>query len=538
MRLVLASFFNSILRTVGVKSITAQFTLGFIAIFITFISVASFFTLADKSTKTIDIAGKQRMLTQRVAKEAFFASLGLEQVSVLQNSISEFEETHNDLLNGSADGTIVKIEKSETRRKMDSVEELWQSYKRDALRYANTGDKNALASIHDTSPIILSQMNEIVRAMVVSNENAVASQHRLAVILGVAVILSALLGLFLGVHWLMSQLETLRDRLVSVSRSDFSHPIDEECSDNEVGSMFDAYNVMLRNVGEAVFGTQQLANQISADVNTVTDAADSSNTSVQQQNLEITTISNAINEMSMTINDVASNTSNAVDIATKTQQSAQDGQTMVSRSCSTVSRMNDEIDTAATVIRALDEQSQHIGSVLAVITGIAEQTNLLALNAAIEAARAGEQGRGFAVVADEVRTLASRTQESTEEIRSIIEQLQQSSTQAADVMAASSKSAKNSVEQAETANTSLGHIVEGINQLMEVNTMIATAAEEQAAVSGEVGTNILKVADGADANGRAAHELNDVSRSIKLHVDELNTLMASFKTTRSDEQAS
>jgi len=116
MRLVLASFFNSILRTVGVKSITAQFTLGFIAIFITFISVASFFTLADKSTKTIDIAGKQRMLTQRVAKEAFFASLGLEQVSVLQNSISEFEETHNDLLNGSADGTIVKIEKSETRR--------------------------------------------------------------------------------------------------------------------------------------------------------------------------------------------------------------------------------------------------------------------------------------------------------------------------------------------------------------------------------------------------------------------------------------
>jgi methyl-accepting chemotaxis protein len=188
-----------------------------------------------------------------------------------------------------------------------------------------------------------------------------------------------------------------------------------------------------------------------------------------------------------------------------------------------------EIESASEVIRNLEKDSNQIGSILDVIKGIAEQTNLLALNAAIEAARAGEQGRGFAVVADEVRTLASRTQESTEEIQSMIEKLQSGAKVAVSVMSDSRKYADDSVSHAKSAGEALEMITQSISTITEMNTQIATAAEEQSAVSEEINGNIVNINHAAEEAAEGANSTSTESERLAEMAKELQLLVHQFK---------
>lgn len=240
------------------------------------------------------------------------------------------------------------------------------------------------------------------------------------------------------------------------------------------------------------------------------------------QSQESSQVATSVTEMSASVHEVARNSNAAADETKIATELASNGRDIVNETAATIRELARDVEEASTVIKQLANDSNDIGSVLDVIRGIAEQTNLLALNAAIEAARAGEQGRGFAVVADEVRTLASRTQQSTQEIQQMIERVQTSANNAVKVMDTGCTQAQRTVDKAAEADNALeeiGHIIDSINAM---NSQIATAAVEQTAVSEEINRNIEsinlsseKTANGANQVAAASDQLSDLSSRLR-----------------------
>jgi aerotaxis receptor len=238
------------------------------------------------------------------------------------------------------------------------------------------------------------------------------------------------------------------------------------------------------------------------------------NQGINQQQSEIEQVATAMNEMSATVHEVAQNASIAAQATEQADREVMQGKRVVSESIDGINRLAQEVERASQAIGKLAVDSQQIGSVVDVIRGIADQTNLLALNAAIEAARAGEQGRGFAVVADEVRTLASRTQESTDEIQRMIQNLQRAADDAVKVMEEGQRISAASVEQANHTGASLEAITQAVARINDMAGQIATAAEEQSAVSEEISRNVVSINMVAEqttaASGETARDVQEL----------------------------
>ncbi|WP_371911821.1 methyl-accepting chemotaxis protein [Pseudomonas sp. ok272] len=247
------------------------------------------------------------------------------------------------------------------------------------------------------------------------------------------------------------------------------------------------------------------------------------------QRSEIEQVATAMNEMTATVQEVARHASQAAHSADSTDQQAVQGQQVVGRAVNAIDAVAIDIEHAVQVIARLQDDSKSISGVLEVIRGVAEQTNLLALNAAIEAARAGEQGRGFAVVADEVRTLASRTQQSTGEIQAVIEQLQSAAREAAAVMQQSQARARDSVEQAQLASGALEQITLSVTRINDMNAQIASAAEEQSSVSDEINQNVVNINDVADRVTDSAGQTAQASSQLARLAVDLQALVGQFR---------
>jgi len=297
---------------------------------------------------------------------------------------------------------------------------------------------------------------------------------------------------------------------------------------DEIGETGIAFNSMLEKFQDIVGKVNGSATQMSAAAEHLSMITQETTRDLREQNLQTDQVATAINEMSATVQEVARSASEAANAANESNQQANNGQQIVSTAIETMDKLSGEIDQTGTVINKLEEDGVKIGVVLDVIRGIAEQTNLLALNAAIEAARAGEQGRGFAVVADEVRTLASRTQESTQEIQRMIESLQHGTEAAVTAMDASRSQAQAGVEKISAAGDALNIIVSGIAYINDMNTQIANAAEEQSAVSEEINQNVVRISQIAETSSANAIQTQNSSEELSRFSVDLQRLVSQF----------
>ena len=342
------------------------------------------------------------------------------------------------------------------------------------------------------------------------------------------VLLSSMLvfGLVLGliIAWgilkmILTPLQAALDVMTDIvgGEGDLTRRLDDSSND-EIGKLSSGFNQfasMVHNIIREIMGHTE---RLTHSVDRLTVVTEETSQGADRQQHQTDAVVAAVNELAATGQEVARNTTEAAEAAQNAENASSEGRTVVGKTIDAIDSLAGEVERAGEVINRLEADSEAIGGVLDVIRGIAEQTNLLALNAAIEAARAGEQGRGFAVVADEVRTLASRTQESTSEIQTMIERLQAGSQEAVKVMNKSKKDADATVEQAVQAGASLQAISEAVTVINQMNVQIATAAEEQNAVAENINQSVVNISDiteqtaaGAQQTASASNELNELA---------------------------
>ncbi|MCP9337691.1 methyl-accepting chemotaxis protein [Stutzerimonas xanthomarina] len=328
---------------------------------------------------------------------------------------------------------------------------------------------------------------------------------------------------------IISRINDMRHTMEAMTEDeDLSRTVAVQAQD-EVGAMGTAFNRMIFKFRNSLEAVAAVTHQLGEVSNRVSSVAEKTQTAVMEQRSETDMVASAMNEMSATVQEVARHANETASASSGADAESRVGVSLATEALDGIEVLIRDIEKAAQVIKQVETDSVSIGMVLNVINGIAEQTNLLALNAAIEAARAGEQGRGFAVVADEVRTLASRTQKSTEEIQRTIEQLQNGVRNAVQAMEGAQVRAHSGSDCVAKTAQSLTVIAGEVNAINSMNTQIATAAEEQSAVAEEINRNITTISTIADTTLADASQTSQISEELVQLAAELNRLVGQFR---------
>jgi methyl-accepting chemotaxis protein len=325
------------------------------------------------------------------------------------------------------------------------------------------------------------------------------------IIVSIFTLLAAIAIGYWVVNSIRKPLNEVNSVLQSVAQGNLTNQIEVK-TDDEFAELATWVNSLVNNLREIIEQIVENTNKLSVAAGQTSTITNQTSNNINKQRSQTNQIAQSMGLMASAVEEVSKSARNTSSEVTLAHKETTEGLDIVESNILSITQLAQEIESASDVINQLDEYSTSIGNILDVIRGIAEQTNLLALNAAIEAARAGEQGRGFAVVADEVRTLASRTQESTSEIHQMIERLQNGAHRAVDVMQSSRNKAAMSVDEIQKAGELLKTITEGISAINEMSNHIATAAEEQAAVTEEVHKNINSIAEIADQTAQGAED--------------------------------
>lgn len=309
---------------------------------------------------------------------------------------------------------------------------------------------------------------------------------------------------------------------------DLTQRIEVESGD-EVGKLAHNFNVFVGSLQQLIGHMREQSYQLTEQSELSTQRATRTVDEIHHQQQEITMVATAVTELASATQEIASHAERTAQAAQDSTHSTENGHTLVENTKGSINKLATELENARHVVGALERHGQEISTVLSTIQGIAEQTNLLALNAAIEAARAGEQGRGFAVVADEVRVLSQRTHSSTEEIKSTISVLQDTTSQAVSIMESSGELADLSVEDADKAALALSEINQAVTLISDMATQIATAAEEQTHVTSEITQNITSIKDVADQLVVGANQSSEGSDQVRIQAEQLSAKVATFK---------
>ncbi|MDV5245844.1 methyl-accepting chemotaxis protein [Shewanella xiamenensis] len=378
------------------------------------------------------------------------------------------------------------------------------------------------------SELIALQIKIAGQERAAANEIYHSSIAIFATLAGLAMLTSILIGLWVNrsvmnpINDIVRNLKTIRqDSDLTVKFRTFN--------DDELGLISTSLTQVIEHLRGILHSIAEAANTVNSSATELSSFTQETNKRMQQQQAETEQTATAMNEMTATVAEVAQSTSAAADSAKDADNYAANGNRIVIDSISSMSQLSEQIQKTAQVIGFLSNESQSIGRVLDVIKSIAEQTNLLALNAAIEAARAGEQGRGFAVVADEVRTLAQRTQKSTQEIEAMIATLQKGVKEAVNAMEVGIKQVDHANNKANEAGQALKEIVASVDNIAELNAHIATAAEEQSSVAESINRSIIAISDITDDSTRSAHELSESVINLTKLASSMRNQVSAFR---------
>lgn len=425
----------------------------------------------------------------------------------------------------------------------DQFEKDWPVYIQAAnrvLTLASSGDLDAAARLFEqvVAPAYTAVNDELKVIVASNNRQSGESAERAALAatnaywqLGVGVVAAFLAAIALGLIITRSITRPLSTALRSamwVAQGDLSHPIEVSGKD-EVAALLSALETMQTNLKATVAEIGSAADQLASASEELNRVTEESSRGLTRQNDEIQQAATAVNEMTAAVEEVARNATGASEASELTSRSVIEGRDQVKSAVSSVNTMTEVITDSTKKVEVLAVRINEISKVLEVIRSIAEQTNLLALNAAIEAARAGEQGRGFAVVADEVRALAHRTQASTSDIESMMQQVRAGAEEAVSAMGRSKDLAIDTRAQAVEAGSALDRITKGVSLINEKNLVIASAAEAQAQVAREVDRNLVNIQDLSTQTATGAHQTSAASSELSRLAVSFGVLIGKFK---------
>ncbi len=492
--------------------------------------------LVSNLPNMLENMGQARALGSSVAAKGGFANQKIyTKLAVLSNNIDRYFESVRDGLQAAYDENprLGEKLKGATESNNNAIREM-QTFLNNELLNKDTitvssdavFDKatDAISGSYKLYDALVPELDKLFAERIESDQAAMFMTISIVV-----VVLGLVAWLFSGFYFAVRQSITqISDATDKLADGDLTVQIELDSYD-EMRQIAMSFNAMSEKFNALIQQIISAANQLTSASEEVSSVASESASNVERQRHETDQVATAINEMTATVQEVANNAGNAASAATNADNEARSGKSIVENTSQVIAKLAHEIENAAGVINEVEQDSENIGGVLDVIKGIAEQTNLLALNAAIEAARAGEQGRGFAVVADEVRTLASRTQESASEIESMIDKLQTGSHDAVEVMEKSREQAQAGVERANEAAQALDAINRAVTTITDMNTQIASAAEEQSAVSEEINRNVTSISQISEQTASGSEQTTHSANELAQLASELQNLVKQFK---------
>lgn len=540
-------------KTLGLRTkICLPFALSAIALLI--IGVVSALTFRDLVSDTNDIAGNSLPAVSEVLNgdrdlyQALVAQNAVVDDALLGRDTTDQRASFDENTQQAFDRMSSAVERLRGSGITDKVEGFETAYKRwmetayESMEHAESRSKLAAQSIlqgegrtafgelRNYFDIVGAHADEQAQLSASRASDKAMSRSVMILVISIATVTICIALFVVFLRLIVGAVRQLKDQLDNIAQGegDLTQRVPVDTND-DLGELAVSFNRVLTNLQGMVGTIQTLSDNLGAEANQLATAARDNSDGINQQTDLISMVATAINEMQSAIEEVAGNASRAADVTRHAQETSENGGRIIHNSSAQVQTLAEQILKAVEVIRRLSEDSKNITSVLDVIRGVAEQTNLLALNAAIEAARAGEQGRGFAVVADEVRTLAQRTQQSTEDIQRMITTLQTGVSDIVSVMETGSEQAGEAERLATEAEKELKVILESMNDIMDVNSSVASATEEQTQVVEEINRNIVNINELASESSRRSENISGISATLDGYADELRQQTGRFK---------
>ncbi len=528
----------------GLKTLSAQ-----IPVMIGKLNVAikAFEKLKDPAYgRSINLAGLQRMRTVKLGylTQRYFSSFDAKEKAEIEGAINKtvtaFEETLVGLEFGSKILGLKTPVPGEVIMSLGPVKDLWSVRKASifkTLRFKDSFDKeiNAIANEHTAG---------IVEAATTLNQGIIATAkgeaRRVLLIMTVMVCVSAILVIFFlwrTKRLVIAPIERVEEMVKRFARGDLTGRVQinnksfGKVIKDEVFSLSTSVNAMADSMGDIVGKIGNSSTSLGTSSSQLDSSSSNMSDGVNAQSAQAAQVATAMEEMNAAVIEVARNSHSATEAARGARDIASKGGDVVSQAINAMKEVAESTDITGTTIKSLGKSSEEIGTIISVINDIADQTNLLALNAAIEAARAGEQGRGFAVVADEVRKLAERTTKATKEIGEMINTIQDETTRAVDAMDEGTKKVENGVNLANEAGDALSQIVTGVEDVNDMISQIATAAEEQSATAEEIARSMENITEASQTNVNAITDVSGAAEKVSEIASELHVLVDRFTLT-------